>query len=235
LRSLSSRPPVILTVVALAVVVVLGAAVAFAQWNAPDSATAAGESPGAGQPAKSSTSPSWAAAASTPNSQSRRADLAECQAYFRQQLSAAQTAAVSLNQWREHIQAMNQLVAGLISLDQAKQYWNQTRKGAIHKVAAFRHLEQQLTASSGCARSATGRHRLARCDRATTAYDRALDAARTTIATWQMHINDMESLRNGQLSAQRAAKMWIHNWRVGAHQLARYDHLAARAQGKTCV
>ncbi len=237
---MSSRPPVILTVVALAVVAVVGGAVTFARWNTsshPNAATT--QSPGtaqsqrSGQPT-SSTSLSSGTNPSATARQTRQAELAACQGNFHQQLSAAQAAAVSLNQWREHIQAMNQLVAGLITLDRATQYWNQTRKGAMHKVAAFEHLQQQLTAS-GCAQPATGGHRLALCDRATTAYQRVLDAAGTTIATWQMHIDDMESLRNGQITPQRATRLWIHNWRVGADQLSHYDHVAARAQGKTCV
>lgn len=237
---MSSRPPVILTVVTLAVVAVVGGAVAFTRLNTASSNKAATtqspgttRSPGSGQPTSSASLGSGTRPLATAR-QTRQADLAACQGYFHQQLSAAQAAAVSLNQWREHIQAMNQLVAGLITLDQATQYWNQTRKGAMHKVAAFERLQQQLTAS-GCAQPATGGHRLALCDRATTAYQRVLDAARTTIATWQMHIDDMESLRNGQITPQRATKLWIHKWRVGAHQLSHYDHVVARAQGKTCV
>lgn len=241
LRSISSRPPVILTVVALAVMAVVGGAVVFTRLNTANSTNAATtQSPGT--PWSPGTAQSTAAATDLGSGtrpranarQTRRADLADCQVYFRQQLSAAQAAAVSLNQWREHIQAMNQLVAGLITLDRAAQYWNQTRKGAMHKVATFERLQQQLTAS-GCAQPASGGHRLAVCNRATTAYQRVLDAARITVATWQMHIDDMESLRNGLITPQRATKLWIHKWRVGAHQLGQYDRVAARAQGKTCA
>jgi hypothetical protein len=42
-----------------------------------------------------------------------------------------------MKQWRVHIQAMNELVAGNIWLAQVTTFWNRTRMGAMQRIMRF--------------------------------------------------------------------------------------------------
>lgn len=60
---------------------------------------------------------------------------------WRAQGEVLERAGRSLEQWRDHIGAMNQLVAGDITLAQTSQFWNSTRRGAASRIAAFEVAE----------------------------------------------------------------------------------------------
>src|SRR3954447_22268569 len=53
-------------------------------------------------------------------------------------------ATASLDQWEVHVGAMNQLVVGAISPQQATAFWNQTRVGAQRKIDSFEHAVRRL-------------------------------------------------------------------------------------------
>jgi hypothetical protein len=161
------------------------------------------------------------------------AAVGTCRTAWQLQTASRAAAKRSLAQWRVHIDAMNKLTAGQLTLDQAKQFWTQSRIDAKGNAAAFRATDLQYTESaSRCAVPAwtaddpqkPAIKALAACHDAEAAADKELAQARTAIATWEMHIHHMEMLRAGQLDPSKALQMWLQNWRTGNAQVAAYDH-----------
>ena len=169
--------------------------------------------------------------------------MADCRERWQQQRLPLRAAQSSLRQWRVHVRAMNQLVAGDISLSQATAFWNQTRKGAMHRIMEFEHAESRYSdAAPGCdtnrvqatadnAFPASSRD----CMRAAVAGDRVLAAAGNAITTWQHHVHHMEMLRTGQLSAAQASRMWQMSWQAGKRELVEYGRASTRALYLRCA
>lgn len=218
---------------ALIVLVLVAAAVAFANFNSSNHEAAAS---GAGD-GSSSTSPTPAAATSSgsnSNSSRRSNALAGCVQLFNRQLAATSAANASIDQWKLHIQAMNQLVAGQITLQQATKFWAQTRMGAIHKVQAFDKERKKLIGLQCPGQSSSG-PQLTACQRATTAYAKVVKAARATIRTWHMHVQEMEDLRAGRITPTQALHMWHRMWHRGERQVHHYHQTLQAAQHQTCA
>jgi hypothetical protein len=147
---------------------------------------------------------------------------------------------VSLQQFDKHIDAMNLLVAGTISLAVARQFWEQTRVGAAQNAAEYRRTQgstrdsrtqcQALDPDVAASLPYGPVNQLNQCvtyvERASTALTRA-DAA---VTTWQHHIHDMEMLRTGDITPAQATATWRRNWHTGQRQLAAFE--AARAQAR---
>lgn len=151
---------------------------------------------------------------------------------------------VSLQQFDKHIDAMNLLVAGKISLAVATQFWDQTRVGAAQNAAEFRRTQD----STGDSRSQCQGldpdvaaslpygpvNQVNQCvtyvGRASTALTRA-DAA---VTTWQHHIHDMEMLRMGDITPAQATAMWRKNWHTGQRQLAAFEAAQTQARAVHC-
>lgn len=144
-------------------------------------------------------------------------------------------AARSLSQWQVHVGAMNQLVAGRITLAQASTFWNRTRVGAQQRVSAFLATDRGVAAATArCREDLSGSGSAgAACARSVRLRGLVLAAARTAITTWQRHIDDMEMLRMGRMTGAQAARMWQRNWRKGQAQLATYQAAKRRAHGST--
>lgn len=167
--------------------------------------------------------------------------LDACQALYARQLHVALAADASLDQWRLHIQAMNQLVAGAITLDQATAYWERTRIGARHNALRFEQTNGALqdsrlscSAWAGQVSSPTQRQ-LADCRLATSGINQTMAAAETTVTTWMRHIHDMNLLRVGKITPEEATTMWIQSWHSGARELHRYDSLATKSLDQKCT
>lgn len=165
-------------------------------------------------------------------------------ANLRQQTSLS-SAAVSLSMWRKHVEAMNLLVSGKISLAVAKDFWESSRRGAMKTAAAFRAADLTYTAgpTSTCApldkalAPAAGPgdvSALAACATTRSRGDAALATARTAVTTWEHHIRDMEALRDGRISPAQATAMWQMNWMRGNAQLTTYDDAVAAMGTVTC-
>jgi hypothetical protein len=167
--------------------------------------------------------------------------LDACRRASERQARAALAADRTLDQWRLHIQAMNRLVAGRITLDQANRYWERTRIGAHRHAAAFmsryaasRPLEQRcLTRVDGMPAAQVGPS-LTTCTQAVRAFGTALSSARVTTATWVHHIDDMDAMRAGKITPAQATSMWVHKWHLGARQLQTYDHALRSALPTRC-
>jgi hypothetical protein len=169
------------------------------------------------------------------------APVAQCRRLWDAQGRPLQSAEESLGQWRLHITAMNRLVAGRITLDQATAYWNRTRVGAKARIDRFRDSYGRYQAMSADCRPAPGGTADARspaavrrCAKAVRASDRALERADTAIGTWEHHVHDMEMLRAGKLSPDEATRMWLANWRKGQQQVRQYGIAARQALRLQC-
>jgi hypothetical protein len=220
----------------LLAVLVASAAVGagFVDWRLrADDSSASGASPGA--PSASGSETSSPSPAST-SSDAPATGLGDCRALFAQELQAQLAADASMSQWQLHIDAMNQLVAGKITLAEATAYWASTRKGAIHRVERFRRLDARLARSDyQCTSGGRADPALAACVHATRAVGRALHAARTATTTWRHHIREMEMLRSGDLSPTRALNMWLAMWRDGQDQVERYGDRTMRSLHARCA
>jgi hypothetical protein len=169
------------------------------------------------------------------------AAIAACRADWNAQTPALDAADRSLAQWQTHVAAMNALVAGKISYAQATQFWARTRVGAMHRVRVFHRADRALRQSdptcatpNGIPVTGSAAATLNACVRGVDARDETLASASTAIATWRGHINEMEMLRNGQLSPSMATKMWIRSWHRGQRQLDDYRSLVSRASAQHC-
>jgi hypothetical protein len=168
--------------------------------------------------------------------------VADCRVRWQQQRQPLRAAEASMQQWRVHIEAMNELVAGNITLAQATTFWNQTRKGAIDHIMRFEQAESRYrTTAPACntnslqqADGATIPVGARDCIHAAVAGDRVLAAANTAITTWRGHVHDMEMLRMGTLSPAKATQMWHMYWHMGQRQLAAYRHASTHDMYLRC-
>jgi hypothetical protein len=188
---------------------------------------------GGDEPPATASSP---AAGSTSSASDDSRELAGCRVVWRAQSRALGAAGSSLEQWQVHVDAMNQLVAGEITLDQAQDFWNRTRKGAAARVARFESTAGSYADSAPRCEAAIAGSRpraaspeIADCVAGVRARDRAIDAATVAITTWKHHIMDMELLRAGQITPQQATRMWLASWRSGVRELDTFVKVRRRA------
>lgn len=137
----------------------------------------------------------------------------------------------ALDQWKVHVGAMNQLVVGEITLQQATAFWNRTRVGAQRRVEAFdaawAALRREGVDCPAPRFMAPAMPELRPCARQVEAEIRVLEAAQTSIRTWAEHVQHMDMLRMGTMSPEDATAMWLSMWQQGVRDLDAY-RLAAR-------
>ena len=153
-------------------------------------------------------------------------------ANLRQQ-AALGSAAAAMSSWDKHIEAMNLLVAGKISLAVATDFWESSRVGASQGLSDFRGADRTyaLSSSGRCAplegpaaaaAPATAVVAVRQCSAALGLGDAALARARPALSTWEHHIHDMDALLAGRITPGQAVAMWQHSWRAGNAQLKAY-------------
>ena len=189
--------------------------------------------------------PSQAAQPPAASSAELRAAQEACRLANLRQQAPLSAADVSLAQFEKHIDAMNLLVAGKISLSVATTYWEQTRIGAAQNAEAFRNADKNLAASgSRCPAldpavanaSPYGQVvAITSCSKAISGRAAALAAARKAESTWEHHIHDMELLRMGHLTPAQATAAWRKNWKIGERQLQAYQSALKNANQTTCA
>jgi hypothetical protein len=151
---------------------------------------------------------------------------------------ALRAAHPALSQWEVHVGAMNKLVVGAITLQQATDFWNQTRLAARHNLRVFRVADRRATGHAvRCV--APGKDHMSAmlrsCARRVAADRRTLSAARTATATWSHHVTDMDMLRMGKLAPATATRMWLASWKEGVRELQVYqDAVRATRSSGTC-
>lgn len=169
---------------------------------------------------------------------------ADCRLTNLRQQAALGTGAVSLAQFDKHIDAMNLLVAGRISLSVATTFWEQTRVAAIENAAAFRAADkgvgrpeltcQPLAPGVAAVADLDQANAIAACAASTTAKGSAIRLARTAVTTWEHHVHDMERLRQGTLSPAEAKAAWRKSWKTGEIQLDAYEAALKRSALSRC-
>lgn len=133
----------------------------------------------------------------------------------------------AMDQWEVHVGAMNKLVVGAITLQQATDFWNQTRMGAHHHIDAFRQalrpvVDRGVDCPTPARLGAGARPPVRACVRRVAADERVLATARTAVTTWARHVEAMDMLRMGHLSPAEATRMWLSMWRRGQAELEAY-------------
>jgi hypothetical protein len=140
----------------------------------------------------------------------------------------------AMEQWEVHVGAMNKLVVGAISLQQATDFWNQTRLAARKKIASFDDAVGSMRRSGlNCplvGRLGHASRALRACVQRVDADERAVTRARTAIDTWAAHVEDMDMLRMGNISPAAATQAWLASWKQGAQEIQAYQGAARGAQ-----
>lgn len=163
--------------------------------------------------------------------------LARCQEVFEAQTRPLRAAEASLSQWEVHIGAMNKLVTGAITLEQAREFWDESRvsaDGLLARHASALQMFGQRTARCPRTKPGTLTAAEARCTRAVAARGKALYEASVAHATWRVHVGHMEMLRSGEMSPDEATQSWLMNWRQGVRELRAYRTAARAAEDQTC-
>lgn len=172
--------------------------------------------------------------ATTPHERPMATRLTRCATASRAIASALEAARPSLDQWAVHVGAMNKLVVGEITLQQATDFWERTRLGAQRRVADFREAMRTLRKRGvDCPSSALlapGARALPGCARQVEAEIRVVRAATTSIDTWDQHVQHMDMMRLGVLSPEDATRMWLAMWKQGVRDLDAYRAAAREAR-----
>lgn len=178
-------------------------------------------------------------AGGTPDKKALRAAvLNDCREVYRTQTPPLRAAADAMAQWQVHIGAMNQLVLGVISLQQATQFWNQTRVGARANLHAFQvavaPLEQPSARCPTPPRPQARTGPLVRCESAVAARFDVLQASQVALGTWRRHVRHMEMLRQGKMTPQQAEALWLQSWHEGQQEVTRYRAAVKASRGPRC-
>jgi hypothetical protein len=174
---------------------------------------------------------------------------AQCAEVYTSQAGALGAVNPAMRQWEVHIGAMNQLVDGEISLQQANRFWNETRRGAqiaLQKFAAAHHDYEQRTARCGLAARSISPE-IGHCVRVIAARNRTVHAATVALDTWRVHAEHMEMLRRGEMTPAQATRLWVKSWHRGNRQVRAYhnahhaavamagSHQGGTASGTSCA
>jgi Mrp family chromosome partitioning ATPase len=186
--------------------------------------------------------PDASPAATAPSGQAMVAvAMKECRSKWDAQAAPLQAAAASVQQWQVHVAAMNQLVAGRITLDQANAFWERTRVRAAQKVHRFQNADATYTAGRySCRTPAAARNTdvnlaaLSACQRNIAQREDALRAARAAINTWHHHVMDMNMLRAGVMSPAHALHLWRKYWKHGVAELSAYHTQLRQTNNQHC-
>ena len=148
-------------------------------------------------------------------------------------------AAPALDQWEIHVGAMNKLVVGAITLQQAGAFWSQTRAGAERNLADFDSASRRVrSAVVDCPPPSTlsqASRGLKACAQHVAREQRGLETARTAMRTWRTHIRHMKMLDMGHLSPDVATRLWLANWQRGVRELRTYRSATRAMDGPaTC-
>jgi hypothetical protein len=230
------RPRWLRFVAGVAVGALLVGLIWLVQWRASDGS---GDDPPTEAGAQTTVGEAQAGPEESPDrSPDRSSDrLTRCQEVFAAQDAPLQAARPSLSQWQIHVGAMNKLVTGAITLEQATEFWDDTRVAADRRLARYESAAAQYdqrTARCPRAGAETLTPTEAHCAQAVAARGRALSEASISLATWREHVHHMEMLRMGEMSPAEATQLWLASWKQGVRELRAYGTAARAAEERTC-
>jgi hypothetical protein len=171
---------------------------------------------------------------SEPTESTASSESAGCKELWANELRVALAAERTLQEWRLHIETMDELVAGKITIDDANVFWDESEHGALRRIDRFKRLDADLRSSpTNCdIEDPTGP--TGACADAAQAVERTIDVARTAVDTWKHHIRQMAKLRAGEITTEEAIQSWRRLWQTGQVQTVRYDRRATRALAHDC-
>lgn len=146
------------------------------------------------------------------------------------EVRALEAAGAAAAEWEVHIGAMNKLVLGYITFEQAQVFWDETREEASRTLAKLDDAQQVLARRrAGCPEpfglTSEGPRS---CAAVIGARQRELDRAAVALDTWRTHLQGMEKLRRGETTPEEATRQWLESWAVRSRQMDAYRS-AARA------
>jgi hypothetical protein len=169
------------------------------------------------------------------------AALQECRSAWDAQTQPLRAAAASLSQWKLDIDAMNRLVAGRISLDQARAFWNRTGVPAAQRVRRFDGADATYTVGQYlCPTLVTSENpgprlrTVSACRHEIAQRDDVLRAARAAIDTWHQHVMGMNELQDRATSPARAIRRWNKYWKHGVAELHHYHKQLRQTDNQSC-
>ena len=132
----------------------------------------------------------------------------------------------AMDQWEVHVGAMNKLVVGAITAEQASAFWAESKVGAVRNLNRFQAATRRLvSAGVDCpspADVAKTTPKLRSCAQRVAQERRVLEAARIAMGTWGTHIHDMTMLSMGHLSPEEGTQRWLANWQRGIREIRAY-------------
>lgn len=204
----------------------------------PESTSAA--TPTESTPSSPATTTDDASTPSAPAVDPAAEAIAKCRAGWDAQTAAITTGNTALGLWDDHIEIMNRLQAGNISLKTAKAEWPATTKTAPQAVAAFRTADAAFTKlNASCAApagaDANTAQALTACQASLTARNNQLAATRVAIKPWEIHLKDQSHFTAGEITPAAAEAAWRVKWREGQQSLPGWKAAVKAASGKNCT
>jgi len=175
--------------------------------------------------------PGQEAVAATPSSPQN-----PCEAADAALAAPLRAAAPAMDQWEIHVGAMNKLMVGAITAEQAGAFWSESKVGATRNLKRFDAAnEGSDTAGTDCPApdkvSQAAPPGLRSCARHVARERTALEAAGTALQTWKGHIRDMKMLDMGHLAPDEASRLWLANWERGIKEIRDYRAAQRAAAG----
>ncbi len=170
------------------------------------------------------------------------AQVDACKAGWQLQAAATSAAATVLGEWKAHIDIMNNLQAGRVTLAEAKKGWGPTTAQASPHIAAFHAADQayQSATTQRCtpptdpASPNPDAKSLATCAASMKVVDGILAKARTAIAPWETHLKDQSHFKSGGMTAAKAEALWRSLWQQGLRLNPPYFDAVAAGKNATC-
>jgi hypothetical protein len=169
------------------------------------------------------------------------AAVADCKVAWKLQTAATAAAWTSLSQWNTHLDIMNRLQAGKLTLAKAKELWAPTTAKAPENVAAFRVADRALTSAKVACKapadtvSGDQAAALRQCAGAWDTLNAALKQARIAITIWETHLKDQSHFKAGQVSSAAAEAAWRVLWKKGVATMPAYLAAQKRVEVARCA
>ncbi|ADU50039.1 hypothetical protein [Intrasporangium calvum] len=243
-----ARGPAAAVAIVVVALLVLGGAVWFGKDLFVGSPTAAPLAP-ATTAAQTTTSPpatsqptteATVSETPTPTVDPVAAAVDECRSAWARQVKAAAAASTALREWDAHLDIMNDLQAGKISLAKAKKDWAPTTAKAPQHIAAFHSADRTYrSAEQRCAlpeNAPTGDEAkaLSTCAASMKVVDGILAKARAAVEPWETHLKDQSHFKAGGITAIRAEALWRSLWQKGLKRNPPYFRAVAAGAKATC-
>jgi hypothetical protein len=163
---------------------------------------------------------------------SDRGQLGRCAEMYSAEAWSLWWAPPAMSQWEVHIGLMNKLAFGVITVEQAQEFWDRTRTGAAESLAAFADAQRLLEQTAARCPRPVGpmSDELRACAAVVEAGHHELQRAAVALHTWRTQVRHLEMLRHGEMTTEEAMQLWLEGWRERRSQVVAYRSAARLAQ-----